>query len=51
VLFPPPFKDGPGAPICIDPRRGALVAFSAETAHQVQPVTRGVRDVIVDWFY
>jgi predicted 2-oxoglutarate/Fe(II)-dependent dioxygenase YbiX len=51
VLFPPSPKDGPGAPICIAPRRGALVAFAAETAHEVKPVTRGVRDVIVDWFY
>lgn len=33
------------------PREGVLVAFPAETLHEVTPVTAGTRDVIVDWFY
>ena len=30
---------------------GRLVAFDAALLHEVEPVTRGTRDVIVDWFY
>jgi predicted 2-oxoglutarate/Fe(II)-dependent dioxygenase YbiX len=33
------------------PRAGWLVAFPAEWLHEVAPVTRGVRHVIVDWAY
>ena len=38
-------------PITIAPRRGVLVAFHAATLHEVRPVTGGIRDVIVDWYY
>jgi predicted 2-oxoglutarate/Fe(II)-dependent dioxygenase YbiX len=38
------------APIEILPRRGVLVAFPADTLHEVTPVTGGCRDAIVDWF-
>ena len=41
---------GPGT-VTIAPRRGLLVAFHAETLHEVRPVTDGIRDVIVDWYY
>jgi SM-20-related protein len=37
-------------PIDIVPRRGLLVAFAADTVHEVLPVTDGHRDTIVDWF-
>jgi SM-20-related protein len=37
-------------PVDIVPRRGVLVAFPAETVHEVLPVTHGHRDTIVDWF-
>jgi SM-20-related protein len=43
---------GRGAkPIDVDPAIGTLVAFPADTPHEVLPVTAGVRDVVVDWFY
>ncbi len=29
---------------------GTLVAFPAEWPHEVLPVTRGIRDVVVDWW-
>ena len=35
----------------IVPVAGTLVAFHATLPHEVLPVTAGVRDVIVDWFY
>ena len=35
----------------IAPRAGMLVAFPSEVPHEVLPVTAGVRDTIVDWFY
>ena len=35
----------------IVPRQGQLIAFPADMLHEVTPVTAGVRDVIVDWFY
>jgi SM-20-related protein len=37
-------------PIDIVPRRGVLVAFPAETVHEVLPVADGHRDTVVDWF-
>ena len=40
-----------GEPIEIVPLQGSLIAFRAATAHEVRPVSVGVRDVIVDWFY
>jgi predicted 2-oxoglutarate/Fe(II)-dependent dioxygenase YbiX len=36
--------------IDIVPRRGLLVAFPADTVHEVLPVTGGHRDTVVDWF-
>lgn len=35
----------------IQPRAGTLVAFPATMLHEVTPVTSGVRDAVVDWFY
>jgi SM-20-related protein len=35
----------------IAPRAGMLVAFRSDIPHEVLPVTAGVRDTIVDWFY
>ena len=35
----------------IVPVAGTLVAFPADVPHEVLPVTAGVRDVVVDWFY
>lgn len=52
VMFPEVSPGLPaGEPIEIVPRQGYLVAFLAATPHEVRPVTAGVRDVIVDWFY
>lgn len=36
--------------IDIVPRRGLLIAFPADTIHEVLPVTEGHRDTVVDWF-
>ena len=44
------FPDDEDQPIEIMPRRGMLVAFPAETPHEVTPVIDGHRDTIVDWF-
>ena len=38
-------------PVDIAPAAGTLVAFPSEVLHEVLPVTAGVRDAIVDWFY
>ena len=35
----------------ISPAAGTLVAFRSHLLHEVLPVTGGVRDAIVDWFY
>ncbi len=43
------FPDGE-APTDVVPRRGMLVAFPADTAHEVLPVIDGHRDTVVDWF-
>jgi predicted 2-oxoglutarate/Fe(II)-dependent dioxygenase YbiX len=32
------------------PRAGTLVVFPADWPHEVLPVTRGLRDVVVDWW-
>jgi predicted 2-oxoglutarate/Fe(II)-dependent dioxygenase YbiX len=32
-------------------KAGTLVAFPSEVPHEVLPVTSGVRDVVVDWFF
>jgi predicted 2-oxoglutarate/Fe(II)-dependent dioxygenase YbiX len=39
-----------GGPIEVVPRRGMLVAFPADTRHEVSPVVGGHRDTVVDWF-
>jgi SM-20-related protein len=39
------------APLDIPPTAGTLIAFRSDVLHEVLPVTGGVRDVIVDWFY
>jgi predicted 2-oxoglutarate/Fe(II)-dependent dioxygenase YbiX len=44
------FPEGQDTPIEIIPKRGTLVAFPAETPHEVTPVIDGHRDTIVDWF-
>lgn len=38
-------------PFDISPAAGTLVAFQSHVLHEVMPVTDGVRDAIVDWFY
>jgi predicted 2-oxoglutarate/Fe(II)-dependent dioxygenase YbiX len=38
-------------PVDVAPARGMLVVFPSHLVHEVLPVTAGVRDVIVDWFY
>lgn len=44
------YPDGAGMPpIDLAPRTGTLVAFRATAWHEVTVVTRGVRDVVVDW--
>jgi len=40
-----------GVPVDIVPRQGMLVAFHADTLHEVTAVRGGPRDAIVDWFY
>jgi predicted 2-oxoglutarate/Fe(II)-dependent dioxygenase YbiX len=35
----------------IPPRAGMLVAFPSDLPHEVLPVTAGIRDAVVDWFY
>ena len=42
---------GADAPVEIVPVQGTLVAFPADTPHEVMPVTDGRRDAAVDWFY
>jgi predicted 2-oxoglutarate/Fe(II)-dependent dioxygenase YbiX len=39
------------AAIDVRPREGTLVAFPADTLHEVTPVAAGERDTLVDWFY
>jgi predicted 2-oxoglutarate/Fe(II)-dependent dioxygenase YbiX len=43
-------EDGRGD-VNVVPAEGALVAFPADTLHEVAPVEAGTRDVVVDWFY
>ena len=44
------FPEGEDAPVEIVPRRGMLVAFPADTVHEVTLVEDGYRDTVVDWF-
>ena len=41
--------DESAAPVDLVPSAGTLVAFPSGWLHEVLPVTRGVRDSIVDW--
>jgi predicted 2-oxoglutarate/Fe(II)-dependent dioxygenase YbiX len=38
-------------PLDVVPVAGTLVAFPSHVLHEVLPVTAGIRDAIVDWFY
>ena len=38
-------------PLDVSPVAGTLIAFRSHVLHEVLPVTGGVRDAIVDWFY
>jgi predicted 2-oxoglutarate/Fe(II)-dependent dioxygenase YbiX len=38
-------------PVDIAPYAGTLVAFPSDMLHEVLPVTSGVRDAVVDWFF
>ena len=37
--------------VTITPVAGTLVAFPSDWSHEVLPVTRGTRDVVVDWVH
>jgi predicted 2-oxoglutarate/Fe(II)-dependent dioxygenase YbiX len=50
-LYPPSRGDAAGPAFDIAPVAGSVVAFPATWLHEVLPVTAGVRDAIVDWFY
>jgi len=45
------YDDEGGGVHDIHPRAGTLVAFLSTTLHEVTPITDGVRDALVDWFY
>jgi len=49
LVFHAPYTD-PGPPVAAGARPGSLVAFRAETTHEVTPVTHGVRYTIATWF-
>lgn len=40
-----------GVGLPLEPEAGLLVAFPAEIVHEVAPVTRGTRAVVVTWFH
>jgi SM-20-related protein len=43
--------DDPGEAVAtIEPRAGMLVAFRADTLHEVTAVEHGTRDAVVDWY-
>ncbi len=44
------FEPGHAAAQEITPVAGTLVAFPSEWPHEVRPVIRGTRDVVVDWW-
>lgn len=50
-LYGPACDDGAGPALEIAPVAGTLVAFPSTWLHEVLPVTAGIRDAIVDWFY
>lgn len=43
-------SSGPDGPTALAPAPGSLVAFPAETTHEVLPVTGGVRLTLVAWY-
>lgn len=43
-------RASPALRLPVSPSRGALMAFRAETTHEVTPVTHGDRYTIVSWF-
>lgn len=49
LVFHGPYT-GPPLRVATDGRPGSLVAFRAETTHEVTPVTHGVRYTIATWF-
>jgi predicted 2-oxoglutarate/Fe(II)-dependent dioxygenase YbiX len=51
VIYRDSGHTGPDESMWVTPRAGLLVAFDAARLHEVRPVTKGVRDVVVDWFY
>jgi predicted 2-oxoglutarate/Fe(II)-dependent dioxygenase YbiX len=51
VIYRDSLPTGSQGSIWVTPRAGLLVAFDAARLHEVRPVIRGVRDVVVDWFY
>ena len=51
MIYTEPRADNLRDTLEITPREGLLVAFDAARLHEVRPVSGGIRDVIVDWFY
>lgn len=49
LVFHRPYTD-PGPPVAAKARPGSLVAFRAETTHEVTAVTHGVRYTVATWF-
>jgi SM-20-related protein len=49
LVFHGPYP-GPPLRVPVAPAPGTLVAFRAETTHEVTPVTRGERYTIVSWY-
>jgi SM-20-related protein len=49
LVFHGPYS-GPPLRLPVAPAPGTLVAFRAETTHEVTPVTRGERFTIVSWY-
>jgi SM-20-related protein len=50
-LYNPRDPSRDDAPFDIPPVEGTLVAFRSNVLHEVLPVTAGVRDTVVNWFY
>jgi SM-20-related protein len=49
LVFHGPFSD-PNLRVAVTPAAGTLIAFRAETTHEVTPITHGERYSIVSWF-
>jgi SM-20-related protein len=50
LVFHGPWTGGPQERVAATAGPGSLVAFRAETTHEVTPVTHGVRYTIATWF-